>query len=88
MRTSATSLDQLPSHGFPSGSRDLDATGQHTRSIHRESHPDGSTAAVGSHRDRPTRAELKHDDLAMVRIVDIFSPKNVRAKSEKIRNSG
>ena len=28
----SASLDQLPSHGVHSGSRDLDATGQHTRS--------------------------------------------------------
>ena len=38
--TISASLDQLPSHGVRSGSRDLDVTGQHTRSFDSQARSD------------------------------------------------
>jgi hypothetical protein len=77
---------QLPSHGVRSGSRDLDATGPHTRPSHRLSGPPAGTideneAIVGPQGDRNATLTWLPD-------VDILSRSFVRAESENFGISG
>ncbi len=78
--TVSASLDQVPSHGDRSGSRDLDATGQHTRSFVKARFALTADGDVGAEWKR-TRSRRR---LPAVRSIDILSRVRVRAKSEKI----
>jgi hypothetical protein len=81
--TISASLDQVPSHGVRSGSRDFDATGQHTRSFQSPARFTNATDGDGDGETEKKESRSNRHPSGSTAI-DILSWIRVRAKSEKL----
>ena len=77
-----TPCNQLPSHGLQFGSRDIDATGQHTRPSKDQARMLGIPSSTAGLVPSNWRSSLPRH--LAVRSIDILSPFCVRAKLQKI----